>query len=60
MRRLLGVLALLGVGVLMGFLIRLVWPREESRPVYVPPVGDVPDDVFRASGEVLSVERTAG
>ena len=60
MRRLVGVLALIGVGVLVGFLIRLIWPREDPRPVYVPPIPDGADDVFRASGEVLSVERTAG
>ena len=60
MRRLLGVLALIGVGVLVGFLIRLIWPREDPRPVYVPPVTDVPEDVFSAPLDYLSGERTAG
>ena len=44
----------------MGFLIRLIWPREDPRPVYVPPVTDVPEDVFSAPLDYLSGERTAG
>jgi ABC-type transporter Mla subunit MlaD len=41
MRRALGLFALIGVGVLLGFLVRLVWPRN-GRPTtvtYQPPSG---------------------
>ncbi|MDQ5973267.1 MAG: hypothetical protein QG661_476 [Actinomycetota bacterium] len=37
MRRLMGVLGLIVLGLLLGFVARLVWPRPAS-PVYVPPV----------------------
>ena len=36
MRRLLGVLSLIGLGLLMGFTVRLVWPRQR------PSVYDTP------------------
>jgi hypothetical protein len=38
MRRVLGLAGLIGLGVLLGFVVRLLWPREEAVPVYVPPV----------------------
>ncbi|MEI6363174.1 MAG: hypothetical protein WCP95_13675 [Actinomycetes bacterium] len=40
MRRVVGLVALIGLGVLVGFLVRLIWPREEAVPVYVPPAAD--------------------
>jgi hypothetical protein len=48
MRRVLGLMALIGLGVLLGFLVRLIWPREDVVPVYVPPAADP-----------VSAERTA-
>jgi hypothetical protein len=48
MRRVLGVVGLIGLGVLLGFVVRLIWPREDVPPVYVPPVTDQ-----------VSAERTA-
>ena len=36
MRRVLGVVGLLALGLLLGFAVRLVWPRGAD-PVYVPP-----------------------
>jgi hypothetical protein len=40
--------ALIGLGVLLGFLVRLIWPREETVPVYVPPVTDSDSDLLSA------------
>jgi hypothetical protein len=40
MRRVLGVVGLIGLGVLLGFVVRLIWPREDAVPVYVPPATD--------------------
>jgi len=40
MRRVLGLAALIGFGVLLGFLVRLLWPREDAAPVYRPPMMD--------------------
>jgi hypothetical protein len=53
MRRVAGMVALIGLGVLLGFLVRLVWPREETVPVYVPPVTE-------SDRDLLSAGRTAG
>lgn len=39
MRRLLGVVSLIGLGLLLGFLVRLIWPRPR-RPVYAILAGD--------------------
>jgi hypothetical protein len=44
MRRALGWLMLLGLGVLLGFLVRLVFPRTKQAPVYVAPVADPVDE----------------
>lgn len=46
MRRVLGLVGLIGLGVLMGFVIRLLLPREDNAPVYVPPTIDVVGDVI--------------
>ena len=40
MRRALGLLGLIGLGVLLGFLVRLILPREDVAPVYLPPATD--------------------
>lgn len=39
MRRALGLMGLIGLGVLIGFLVRLVWPRRNGTmpEVYNPP-----------------------
>lgn len=39
MRRALGLMGLIGLGVLIGFLVRLVWPRRTGTmpEVYNPP-----------------------
>lgn len=39
MRRLVGVMGLVAVGVLVGFVVRLVWPRRTRSevPVYMAP-----------------------
>lgn len=51
MRRLLGLLALIVVGVLIGFFVRLIVPRREPtvRSVYEPPV-PLPADTPHATG----------
>lgn len=38
MRRLLGVLGLIGVGLLLGFVVRLVWPRPGAAVYIVPAI----------------------
>ena len=40
MRRVLWVLGFIGVGVLAGFLVRLIVPRVDAPVVYVPPATD--------------------
>lgn len=40
MRRVLGFLGLIGLGVLLGFLARLILPRHDEPLVYYPPVTD--------------------
>jgi hypothetical protein len=40
MRRGLWLLGLIGLGVLVGFLVRLLLPRVEQVPVYEAPVAD--------------------
>lgn len=40
MRRALWWLTLIGVGVLLGFLVRLIFPRTSRAPVYDAPVAD--------------------
>ena len=42
MRRALALIGLIGLGVLIGFLVRLVWPRRNSA---VPQVYDPPASV---------------
>ena len=43
MRRALGLLGLIGLGVLLGFLVRLVWPRaSRAVPVVYDPPGSMP------------------
>jgi hypothetical protein len=42
MRRGLWVVGLIGTGVLLGFVIRLLWPRPDLAAVYEPPVADDP------------------
>jgi hypothetical protein len=41
MRRALALIRLIGLGVLIGFMVRLVWPRRKGSlpPVYDPPGG---------------------
>jgi hypothetical protein len=46
MRRALALIGLIGLGVLLGFLIRLVWPRASRE---VPVVYDPPGPVTAAS-----------
>jgi hypothetical protein len=46
MRRALALIGLIGLGVLLGFLIRLVWPRPNRQ---VPAVYDPPGSVPAAS-----------
>jgi hypothetical protein len=43
MRRALMLVGLIGVGVLAGFVVRLIWPRHDGRTLetYAPPVPDV-------------------
>ena len=45
MRRVLWLLGLIGLGVLVGFLVRLVVPRHDEPEVYSPPL---PDDLSGA------------
>ena len=44
MRRLLGLAALIGLGVLVGFVVRLIWPRNGAIDDAVYP-GPQPSDV---------------
>jgi hypothetical protein len=46
MRRALALIGLIGLGVLLGFLIRLVWPRPSR---HVPDVYDPPGSPSSAS-----------
>jgi hypothetical protein len=52
MRRVVGMLALIGLGVLLGFVVRLLWPREDTTAVYRPPLTD-------PATSTASAERTA-
>jgi hypothetical protein len=54
MRRGLWLLGLIGLGVLVGFLIRLLLPRPEEVPVYAAPVAD------RLAFDEFSAERRSG
>ncbi len=49
MRRLLALLGLIGLGVLLGFVVRLVWPRPSS----------VDDEVYPGPQEASEARRTA-
>jgi hypothetical protein len=43
MRRALALIGLIGLGVLLGFLVRLVWPRaSRAVPVVYDPPGSMP------------------
>lgn len=46
MRRVLGLLGLIALGVLAGFVVRLLLPREDNAPVYLPPTIDVTGDLI--------------
>ena len=41
MRRLIGLTTLIALGVLLGFVVRLLWPRPEADPIYPLPI--IPD-----------------
>ena len=41
MRRALALFGLIGLGVLLGFAVRAVWPRADEVPVYTPPRPDL-------------------
>lgn len=40
MRRVLGLLGLIGVGVVIGFLVRLIWPRPGRPPLSGYPLSE--------------------
>jgi hypothetical protein len=49
MRRVLSLFGLIGLGVLVGFAVRAIWPRPEPVPVYEPPVADVVSEERRTA-----------
>jgi len=49
MRRALALFGLIGLGVLLGFAIRAVWPRPDEAPVYTPPRTDLVSEERRSA-----------
>ncbi len=49
MRRALALFGLIGLGVLLGFAIRAVWPRPDEAPVYTPPRADLVSEERRSA-----------
>jgi hypothetical protein len=49
MRRALALVGLITLGVLLGFVVRALWPRTNVDPVYEPPVADVVSEGRRSA-----------